>query len=64
MAGAFQKSGERSLGNQNSHSAQFGGDSGHHEKAAEATSDDAKKAAGEPQEVKGNEKKIPDGASR
>ena len=53
-----------SLGNQNSHSAQFGGDSEHHEKAAEATSDDAKKAAGEPQEVKGNEKKIPDGASR
>ena len=53
-----------SLGNQNSHSAQFGGDSEPREKAAEATSDDAKKAAGEPQEVKGNEKKIPDGANR
>ena len=53
-----------SLGNQNSHSAQSGGDSEPREKAAEATSDDAKKAAGEPQEVKGNEKKIPDGASR
>ena len=53
-----------SLGNQNSHSAQSGGDSEPREKAAEATSDDAKKAAGEPQEAKGNEKKIPDGASR
>ncbi|WP_279090100.1 efflux RND transporter periplasmic adaptor subunit [Bartonella apis] len=53
-----------SLKDQNNQSAQSGGDSGHHEKAAEATSDDAKKAAGEPQEVKGNEKKIPDGASR
>ena len=53
-----------SLKDQNNQSAQSGGDSEHHEKAAEATSDDAKKAAGEPQEVKGNEKKIPDGASR
>ncbi|OLY43792.1 efflux RND transporter periplasmic adaptor subunit [Bartonella apis] len=53
-----------SLGNQNNRSAQSGGNSGHHEKAVEATSDDTKKTAGEPQEVKGNEKKIPEGASR
>ncbi|CAM1639070.1 RND efflux pump [Bartonella apihabitans] len=53
-----------SLGNQNNRSAQSGGNSGHHEKAAEATSDEAQKAAGEPQEVKGNEKKTLDGASR
>ena len=53
-----------SLGNQNNRSAQSGGNSGHHEKAAEATSENAKKAAGEPQEVKGYEKKIPEGASR
>ncbi|MBI0002051.1 efflux RND transporter periplasmic adaptor subunit [Bartonella sp. W8122] len=53
-----------SLGNQNNRSAQSGGNSGHHEKAAEATSDEAKKAAVEPQEVKGNEKKAPEGANR
>lgn len=53
-----------SLGNQNNRSAQSGGNSGHHEKAVEATSDDTKKTAGEPQEVKENEKKIPEGASR
>ena len=53
-----------SLGNQNNRSAQSGGNSGHHEKAAEGTSDEAQKAAGEPHEVKGYEKKIPDGANR
>ena len=53
-----------SLGNQNNRSAQSGGNSGHHEKAAEATSDEAEKAAVEPQEVKGNEKKAPEGANR
>lgn len=53
-----------SLGNQNNRSAQSGGNSGHHEKAVEATSDDTKKAAGEPHEVKEYEKKIPVGASR
>ncbi|MBI0003993.1 efflux RND transporter periplasmic adaptor subunit [Bartonella sp. M0177] len=53
-----------SLKDQNNYSAQSGGNSKPREKAAEATSDDAKKAAGEPQEVKGNEKKIPDGANR
>ena len=53
-----------SLKDQNNYSAQSGGNSDPHEKAAEATSDDTKKAAGEPQEVKGNEKKIPDGANR
>ncbi|CAM1646076.1 RND efflux pump [Bartonella apis] len=53
-----------SLKDQNDHSAQSGGNSGHHEKAAEATSDETGKAAGEPQEVRGNEKKTLDGASR
>ena len=53
-----------SLGNQNNRSAQSGGNSGHHEKAAEATSDEAKKAAVEPHEVKGYEKKAPEGANR
>ncbi len=53
-----------SLGNQDNHSAQSGGNSGHHEKAAEATSDEAKKAAGEPHEVKAYEKKAPEGANR
>ena len=53
-----------SLANQDNRSAQSGGDSGHHEKATEATSDEAQKAAGEPQELKGNEKQIPDGANR
>ncbi|AQT43136.1 RND family efflux transporter, MFP subunit [Bartonella apihabitans] len=53
-----------SLGNQNDHSAQSGGNSGHHEKATEGTSDEAKKAAGEPPEVKGYEKKAPEGANR
>lgn len=53
-----------SLGNQDNHSAQSGGNSGHHEKAAEATSDETKKAAGEPHEVKGYEKKAPEGANR
>ena len=53
-----------SLGNQDNHSAQSGGNSGHHEKAAEATSDEAQKAAGEPHEVKGYEKKAPEGANR
>lgn len=53
-----------SLKDQDNYSGQSAGNSEPHEKAAEATSDDAKKAAGEPQEVKGNEKKIPDGASR
>ena len=53
-----------SLGNQNNRSAQSGGNSGHHEKAAEATSDEAQKAAGEPHEVKGYEKKAPEGANR
>ena len=53
-----------SLKDQNNQSAQFGGNSKPREKAAEATSDEARKAAGEPQEVKGNEKKIPDGANR
>lgn len=53
-----------SLGNQNNRSVQSGGNSGHHEKAAEATSDETGKAAGEPHEVKGYEKKAPDGASR
>ena len=53
-----------SLGNQNNRSAQSGGNIGHHEKAAEATSDETKKAAGEPHEVKGYEKKTLDGASR
>ncbi|WP_295947590.1 efflux RND transporter periplasmic adaptor subunit [uncultured Bartonella sp.] len=53
-----------SLGNQNNRSVQSGGNSGHHEKAAEATSDETQKAAGEPHEVKGYEKKAPDGASR
>ena len=52
------------LGNQNNWSAQSGGNSGHHEKAAEATSDEAQKAAGEPPEVKGYEKKAPEGANR
>ena len=53
-----------SLGNQNNRSAQSGGNSGHHEKAAETTSDEAQKAAGEPHEVKGYEKKAPEGANR
>ncbi|MBI0020858.1 efflux RND transporter periplasmic adaptor subunit [Bartonella sp. W8097] len=53
-----------SLGNQDNHSAQSGGNSGHHEKAAEATSDETKKAAGEPHEVKGYEKKTSEGANR
>ena len=53
-----------SLKDQNDHSAQSGGNSGHHEKAAEATSDETKKATGEPHEVKGYEKKAPEGASR
>ena len=53
-----------SLGNQNNRSVQSGGNSGHHEKAAEATSDETQKAAGEPPEVRGNEKKTLDGASR
>ena len=53
-----------SFKDQNDHSAQSGGNSGHHEKAAEATSDEAKKAAGEPHEVKGYEKKAPEGANR
>ncbi len=53
-----------SLGNQDNWSAQSGGNSGHHEKAAEATSDEAQKAAGEPHEVKGYEKKAPEGANR
>ena len=53
-----------SLGNQNNRSAQSGGNSGHHEKAAEGTSDEAKKAAVEPHEVKGYEKKAPEGANR
>lgn len=53
-----------SLGNQDNHSAQSGGNSGHHGKAAEGTSDEAQKAAGEPHEVKGNEKKAPEGANR
>ena len=53
-----------SLGNQNNRSAQSGGNSGHHEKAAEATSDETKKAASEPHEVKGYEKKAPEGANR
>ena len=53
-----------SLGNQDNHSAQSGGNSGHHEKAAEATSDETKKAASEPHEVKGYEKKAPEGANR
>ena len=53
-----------SLGNQDNHSAQSGGNSGHHEKAAEGTSDEAQKAAGEPHEVKGYEKKAPEGANR
>ena len=52
------------LGNQNNWSAQSGGNSGHHEKAAETTSDEAQKAAGEPHEVKGYEKKAPEGANR
>ena len=53
-----------SLKDQNDHSAQSGGNSGHHEKATEATSENDKKAAGEPPEVRGNEKKIPEGANR
>ena len=53
-----------SLKDQNNYSAQSGGNSKPREKAAEATADEARKAAGEPQEVKGNEKKIPDGANR
>ncbi len=53
-----------SLGNQNNRSAQSGGNSGHHEKAAEGTSDEAQKTAGEPHEVKGYEKKAPEGANR
>lgn len=53
-----------SLGNQDNHSAQSGGNSEPHEKAAEATSDEAQKAAGEPHEVKGYEKKAPEGANR
>ncbi|CAM1629842.1 RND efflux pump [Bartonella apihabitans] len=53
-----------SLGNQNNRSAQSGGNSGHHEKAAEGTPDEAQKAAGEPHEVKGYEKKAPEGANR
>ncbi|MBI0141140.1 efflux RND transporter periplasmic adaptor subunit [Bartonella sp. W8125] len=53
-----------SLANQDNRSAQSGGDSEPREKATEATSDKAQKAAGEPQELKGNEKKIPDGANR
>ncbi len=53
-----------SLGNQNNRSAQSGGNSEPHEKAAEGTSDEAQKAAGEPHEVKGYEKKAPEGANR
>ncbi|MBH9976086.1 MULTISPECIES: efflux RND transporter periplasmic adaptor subunit [Bartonella] len=53
-----------SLGNQDNRSAQSGGDSKPREKATDGTSDEAQKAAGEPQELKGNEKKIPDGANR
>lgn len=53
-----------SLANQNNRSAQSGGNSGHHEKATGGTSDEARKAAGEPQELKGNEKKAPEGANR
>ena len=53
-----------SLKDQNNQSARSGGNSEPHEKAAEATVDDTKKAVAEPQEVKGNEKKIPDGANR
>ncbi|MBH9993932.1 MULTISPECIES: efflux RND transporter periplasmic adaptor subunit [Bartonella] len=53
-----------SLGNQNNRSAQSGGNSGHHEKAAEGTPDEAQKTAGEPHEVKGYEKKAPEGANR
>lgn len=53
-----------SFKDQNDHSAQSGGNSGHHEKAAEATSENDKKAAGEPHEVKGYEKKAPEGANR
>ncbi|WP_295914782.1 efflux RND transporter periplasmic adaptor subunit [uncultured Bartonella sp.] len=52
------------LGNQNNRSAQSGGNSGHHEKAAEATSDEAQKAAGEPHEVKESQKEAPEGANR
>ena len=53
-----------SLGNQNNRSVQSGGNSGHHEKAAEATSDEAQKAAGEPQEVKESQKEASEGANR
>ncbi|CAM1656732.1 RND efflux pump [Bartonella choladocola] len=53
-----------SLANQDNRSAQSGGDSEPREKATDGTSDEAQKAAGEPQELKGNEKKIPDGANR
>ncbi|AQT47800.1 efflux RND transporter periplasmic adaptor subunit [Bartonella choladocola] len=53
-----------SLANQDNRSAQSGGDSEPREKATEATSGEAQKAAGEPQELKGNEKQIPDGANR
>ena len=53
-----------SLGNQNNRSAQSGGNSGHHEKAAETTSDEAQKAAGEPHEVKESQKEAPEGANR
>ncbi|CAM1656087.1 efflux RND transporter periplasmic adaptor subunit [Bartonella apihabitans] len=53
-----------SLGNQDNHSAQSGGNSEPHEKATEGTSDEAQKAAGEPHEVKGYEKKAPEGANR
>ncbi len=53
-----------SLANQDNRSAQSGGDSEPREKATDGTSDKAQKAAGEPQELKGNQKKIPDGANR
>lgn len=53
-----------SLGNENSHSGQSAGNSEAREKAAEATPDETKKAAGEPHEVKGYEKKAPEGVNR
>ena len=53
-----------SLGDQNSHSGQSAGNSEVREKAVEENSENAKKAVAEPHEVKGNEKKTLDGASR
>ncbi|MBH9987505.1 efflux RND transporter periplasmic adaptor subunit [Bartonella sp. W8098] len=53
-----------SLGNENSHSGQSAGNSEAREKAVEENSENAKKAVAEPHEVKGNEKKTLDGASR